>query len=118
MGAVSLVVGGLGVMSVMLIAVTERRREIGIRMATGARRRDIARQFLLEAAVVTCAGGLLGTALGTVTGPALEAAGLTAAFSPWFVAAALASAIGTGVAAGFAPARRAAMLDPVRALAR
>ena len=117
-GAVSLVVGGLGVMSVMLIAVTERRREIGIRMATGARRRDIARQFLLEAAVVTCAGGLLGTALGTVTGPALEAAGLTAAFSPWFVAAALASAIGTGVAAGFAPARRAAMLDPVRALAR
>ena len=117
-GAVSLVVGGLGVMSVMLIAVTERRREIGIRMATGARRRDIARQFLLEAAVVTCAGGLLGTALGAVTGPALEAAGLTAAFSPWFVAAALASAIGTGVAAGFVPARRAAMLDPVRALAR
>ena len=117
-GAVSLVVGGLGVMSVMLIAVTERRREIGIRMATGARRRDIARQFLLEAAVVTCAGGLLGTALGTVTSPALEAAGLTAAFSPWFVAAALASAIGTGIAAGFVPARRAAMLDPVRALAR
>ena len=117
-GGVSLVVGGLGVMSVMLIAVTERRREIGIRMATGARRRDIARQFLLEAAVVTCAGGLLGTALGTVTGPALEAAGLPVAFSPWFVAAALACSIGTGVAAGFAPARRAAMLDPVRALAR
>ena len=117
-GGVSLVVGGLGVMSVMLIAVTERRREIGIRMATGARRRDIARQFLLEAAVVTCAGGLLGTALGTITGPALEAAGLPVAFSPWFVAAALACSIGTGVAAGFAPARRAAMLDPVRALAR
>ena len=117
-GGVSLVVGGLGVMSVMLIAVTERRREIGIRMATGARRRDIARQFLLEAAVVTCTGGLLGTALGTVTGPALEAAGLPVAFSPWFMAAALACSIGTGVAAGFAPARRAAMLDPVRALAR
>ena len=117
-GGVSLVVGGLGVMSVMLIAVAERRREIGIRMATGARRRDIARQFLLEAAVVTCAGGLLGTTFGAVTGPALAAAGLPVAFSPWFVAAALACSIGTGVAAGFAPARRAAMLDPVRALAR
>ena len=117
-GAVSLVVGGMGTMSVMLIAVTERRREIGIRMATGARRRDIARQFLLEASAVTVAGGLLGMVLGVVTGPILEAAGLPVAFSPWFVAAALCCAVGAGLVAGFVPARRAARLDPVRALAR
>ena len=117
-GAVSLVVGGMGVLSVMLVAVTERRREIGIRMATGARRRDIARQFLLEAAAVTGAGGLAGMVLAAATGPALRAAGLPVAFSPWFVPVALACAIGTGLAAGFLPARRAAGLHPVQALAR
>ena len=117
-GAVSLVVGGMGVLSVMLVAVTERRREIGIRMATGARRRDIARQFLLEAAAVTGAGGLAGMVLAAATGPALRAAGLPVAFSPWFVPVALTCAIGTGLAAGFLPARRAAGLHPLQALAR
>ena len=117
-GTVSFVLGGLGVTSVMLLAVTERRREIGIRMATGARRRDIAQQFLLEASAVTGAGGLLGTVLGVATGPALEAISLPVAFAPWFLAAALVCAIGTGLVAGLVPARRAAMLDPVQALAR
>ena len=117
-GAVSLFVGGMGVTSVMLVSVAERTREIGIRMATGARRRDILRQFLLEAVAVTFAGGVLGTALGFASRFAFEAFDVPAGLSPWFVAAALGCAVGTGLAAGVVPARRAAALDPVAALAR
>ena len=117
-GAISLFVGGMGVTSVMLVSVAERTREIGIRMATGARRRDILRQFLLEAVAVTIAGGVLGTALGFASRFAFEAFDVPAGLSPWFVAAALGCAVGTGLAAGIVPARRAAGLDPVAALAR
>ena len=117
-GAISLFVGGMGVTSVMLVSVAERTREIGIRMATGARRRDILRQFLLEAVAVTFAGGVLGTALGFASRFAFEAFDVPAGLSPWFVFAALGCAVATGLAAGIVPARRAAGLDPVAALAR
>ena len=117
-GAISLFVGGMGVTSVMLVSVAERTREIGIRMATGARRRDILRQFLLEAVAVTFAGGVLGTALGFASRLVFEAFDVPAGLSPWFVAAALGCAVGTGLVAGIVPARRAAALDPVAALAR
>ena len=117
-GAISLFVGGMGVTSVMLVSVAERTREIGIRMATGARRRDILRQFLLEAVAVTFAGGVLGTALGFASRFVFEAFDVPAGLSPWFVFAALGCAVGTGLAAGIVPARRAAGLDPVAALAR
>ena len=117
-GAISLFVGGMGVTSVMLVSVGERTREIGIRMATGARRRDILRQFLLEAVTVTVAGGVLGTVLGFASRIVFEAFEVPAALSLWFVFAALACAVGTGLAAGIVPARRAAALDPVAALSR
>lgn len=117
-GAISLFVGGMGVTSVMLVSVAERTREIGIRMAPGARRRDILRQFLLEAVAVTFAGGVLGTALGFASRFAFEAFDVPAGLSSWFVFAALACAVGTGLAAGIVPARRAAALDPAAALAR
>ena len=117
-GAISLFVGGMGVTSVMLVSVAERTREIGIRMATGARRQDILRQFLLEAVAVTAAGGVLGTMLGFASRVVFDAFEVPAALSVWFVFAALACAVGTGLAAGIVPARRAAALDPVAALSR
>ncbi|MDE0054713.1 MAG: ATP-binding cassette domain-containing protein [Gammaproteobacteria bacterium] len=117
-GAISLFVGGMGVTSVMLVSVAERTREIGIRMATGARRQDILRQFLLEAVAVTVAGGVLGTMLGFASRVVFDAFEVPAALSVWFVFAALACAVGTGLAAGIVPARRAAALDPVAALSR
>ena len=117
-GAISLFVGGMGVTSVMLVSVAERTREIGIRMATGARRRDILRQFLLEAVTITVAGGVLGIALGFASRFVFDAFDIPAALSTWFVFAALGCAVGTGLVAGIVPARRAAALDPVAALAR
>ena len=117
-GAISLFVGGMGVASVMLVSVTERTREIGIRMASGARRRDILRQFLLEAVAITVAGGVFGMVLGFVSSFVLSASGVPAGVSVWFVFAALGCAVGTGLAAGIVPARKAAQLDPVAALAR
>ena len=116
--AVSLFLGAMGVTSVMLVSVSERTREIGIRMATGARRRDILRQFLLEATAITATGGVLGALFSGATSPALAAAGLPVDFSGWFLVAGIACAVGTGLIAGIVPARQAAGLDPVRALAR
>ena len=116
-GAISLFVGGMGVTSVMLVSVSERTREIGIRMATGARYRDILRQFLLEAVAITVAGGTLGTVLGFASSVVLSFFDMPAGFSAWFVIAALGCATGTGLIAGMAPARKAARLDPVAALA-
>ena len=117
--AVSLVVGGIGVMNIMLVSVTERTREIGIRMAIGAREADILIQFLLEALTLATLGGLVGTALGY---------GIILAFSKaldWSMKlepTALAVALGTssviGLVFGFFPARRAARMDPVQALGR
>jgi macrolide transport system ATP-binding/permease protein len=114
--AVSLLVGGIGVMNIMLMTVRERTREIGIRMATGARRRDILRQFLTEAVVVSLVGGAFGLVLGLGTGLALNAFDVPVIFSVRAVAGAFACALLTGLVFGYLPARKAARLDPVAAL--
>jgi macrolide transport system ATP-binding/permease protein len=115
--AISLLVGGIGVMNIMLVSVVERTREIGIRMATGARMRDILLQFNIEAAVVCAAGGMLGILLGLGAGFALRYSGMTVIFSPAPAALAFACASATGLIFGYLPARKAARLDPVVALA-
>ncbi|MDF1601196.1 MacB family efflux pump subunit [Mesorhizobium sp. YIM 152430] len=118
--AISLLVGGIGVMNIMLVSVTERIGEIGIRMAVGARRADITAQFLVEAVMVCMAGGLLGAALGvgiSVGLPMLDD-GWRAILEPQPVLIALACALATGLVFGLAPARKAARLDPVAALSR
>ncbi len=115
--SVSLIVGGIGVMNIMLVSVTERTREIGIRMAIGARSRDILSQFLIEAVVLAVIGGLAGLALGfgvsTLIGKATE---FKIRFQPDIAAIAMAVSGGIGVIFGFFPARSAAKLDPIVAL--
>ena len=115
--AISLLVGGIGVMNIMLVSVVERTREIGIRMATGARMRDIMLQFNIEAAVVCAAGGLLGILVGVIAGLVLRYSGMTVIFSVMPAALAFACASATGLIFGYLPARKAAQLDPVVALA-
>ncbi len=122
--AISLVVGGVGIMNIMLVSVTERTREIGIRMALGARPRDILRQFLVEAVVLSSIGGLIGIALGV--GASAGVTALINVFMPstkWpFVVSipaaliALVFAAAVGIFFGYYPARRASRLDPIEAL--
>jgi putative ABC transport system permease protein len=115
--AISLVVGGIGIMNIMLVSVTERTREIGLRMAIGARGSDILGQFLTEAVLLCLVGGLVGLALG-----AGVAAGLAGMFgwpvyiSPLVVLVAIAASATVGIVFGFVPARRAASLNPIEAL--
>ena len=114
---VSLIVGGIGIMNIMLVSVTERTREIGLRMAVGGRGRDILLQFLIEALTMACAGGLIGVGMGVGISFLVSIVGkwptMISGFSVFlgFVSAAL-----TGVVFGFYPARRAAALDPIDAL--
>ncbi|UYO01375.1 MAG: MacB family efflux pump subunit [Devosia sp.] len=117
---ISLVVGGIGVMNIMLVSVSERTKEIGIRMAVGARRSDIMRQFLIEAVLVCFAGGAAGVALSFALGLGLTAIvpGARLAYSTESIILAITSASIIGVVFGFMPARSAARLDPVEALAR
>jgi len=115
--AISLLVGGIGVMNIMLVSVTERTREIGIRMATGARQRDILHQFLAEAIVVSAVGGLVGVLVGVAAGKLIGLFGTPVVFSPAPMLMAFGCAAITGLVFGFAPARKAAQLDPVVALA-
>jgi len=115
--AISLLVGGIGVMNIMLVSVVERTREIGIRMATGARMRDILLQFNIEAAVVCAAGGILGILIGIAAGMILRYSGMAVIFSVTPAVLAFACASATGLIFGYLPARKAAQLDPVIALA-
>lgn len=115
--AISLLVGGIGVMNIMLVSVTERTREIGIRMATGARQSDILSQFLSEAIVVSGVGGLIGVGLGVGVGLLMQYFGVTIKFTSTPMILAFCSAAATGLIFGFTPARKAARLDPVVALA-
>ncbi len=115
--SVSLLVGGIGIMNIMLVSVTERTREIGIRMAVGAKRQDILTQFLLEAVVLSTLGGLFGVVLGVVGSQ------LVSAIAEWptivpieaiMLAVVFSGAV--GIFFGFYPARKAAHLDPIQAL--
>ncbi|UTY57179.1 MacB family efflux pump subunit [Massilia sp. erpn] len=115
--AVSLVVGGIGVMNVMLMTVRERTREIGIRMATGARQRDILRQFMTEAVLVSLTGGLIGVVVGLALGAALLWWDVALIFSLRAIGGAFGCALITGLVFGYMPARTASRLDPVQALA-
>jgi macrolide transport system ATP-binding/permease protein len=114
--AISLLVGGIGVMNIMLMTVRERTREIGIRMATGARQRDILRQFLSEAVMLSMVGGLAGIVLALAIGGGLMLAEVAVAFALPAMLGAFACAVITGIVFGFMPARKAARLDPVKAL--
>ncbi|MDD3579870.1 MAG: FtsX-like permease family protein [Desulfobacca sp.] len=114
---VSLVVGGIGIMNIMLVSVTERTREVGIRMAIGARSRDILGQFLIEAVVLSSVGGLVGIVAGIAT------AHIMAYFTQWPVLITIPTLVGSfliagavGVFFGFYPARKAAQLNPIEAL--
>lgn len=114
--AISLLVGGIGVMNIMLVNVTERTREIGIRMATGARRRNIMQQFLTEAMMVSALGGVIGVAGGLATAAGLAALGTSIQFTSGPVLLAFGCAFATGLIFGYVPARKASRLDPVVAL--
>jgi len=114
--AISLLVGGIGVMNIMLVSVVERTREIGVRMATGARRRDIMMQFNIEAAVVCTIGGLIGVTLGFSAAYVLSLFDVDIMYSVMPPVIAFTCAVGTGVLFGYLPARKAAYLDPVVAL--
>jgi putative ABC transport system permease protein len=115
--SVSLLVGGIGIMNIMLVSVTERTREIGLRMAVGARTRDILRQFLAEAVVLSLAGGAIGILLGIAVSQGLTGVlGWPTLISPMSVFIAFLFAAAVGVFFGYYPAHRAAELDPIEAL--
>lgn len=133
---ISLVVGGIGIMNIMLATVTERTREIGVRRALGARRRDIISQFLAETIVLTATGGILGVLMGAACGPGVSAVqfimkegfpqvwvalpdtiqNLEPIIAPWSVGAAFFISVAVGVLFGLYPASRASMMDPIEAL--
>jgi macrolide transport system ATP-binding/permease protein len=114
--AISLLVGGIGVMNIMLVSVTERTREIGIRMATGAREANIMQQFLIEAVVVSALGGAIGVVGGLAVAGLIGAFGTPIQFSVMPVLLAFGCAFATGLIFGYLPAQKAAKLDPVVAL--
>ena len=115
--AVSLVVGGIGIMNIMLLSVTERTREIGIRRAVGARARDVLRQFLVEAVALSVIGGVAGILLGAVASGVIgQMLRWSTSLSSSSVALSFAVAAGVGVFFGYYPARQASRLDPIESL--
>jgi putative ABC transport system permease protein len=115
--AISLVVGGIVIMNIMLMAVSERTREIGVRKALGAKRRDILAQFLVESITLSSVGAVLGIASGIGLAFLIRAVTpLPAAVAPWSVALGVAIGLGVGIVAGMYPASRASLLDPIQAL--
>jgi putative ABC transport system permease protein len=114
---VSLIVGGIGIMNIMLVSVTERTREIGIRIAIGATESDVLRQFLSESVVLSLAGGFMGILFGVASSITItKVLGWSILISPAAVGAAVVFSMAVGVFFGFYPARKAAMLDPIEAL--
>jgi len=118
LAAVSLVIGGIGIANVMVISVTERTREIGLRLAIGARRQDVRLQFLLEAGILAAIGGLAGVVIALAIGAlaSVVAPAFPALPPAWAAISGVASAVMVGIVAGYLPARRASLLDPVEAL--
>ncbi len=115
--SVSLLVGGIGIMNIMLVSVTERTREIGIRMAIGATEDDVQTQFLIEAVVLSLTGGFIGIALGVgISFLVTNLLGWAVLVSPWAIGTAVLFSMAVGVFFGFYPARKAARLDPIEAL--
>jgi putative ABC transport system permease protein len=115
--AISLIVGGIGIMNIMLVSVTERTREIGLRMALGARRRDILTQFVVEAITLSILGGLIGVALGIGGSHLIAQTGdWPVLIEPQAIAIAVGFSAAVGVFFGFYPAQKAARLDPIEAL--
>jgi putative ABC transport system permease protein len=114
---ISLLVGGIGIMNIMLVSVTERTREIGVRMAVGARRDDVLTQFLIESVVMSLAGGLVGVALGFAGAKVVaDLTGWSTLIQPGTIALALGFSASVGIFFGFYPARKASHLDPIDAL--
>ncbi len=117
LSGVALLVGGIGVMAIMMVSVTDRTREIGLRMAVGATRREILWQFLVEAATLTLLGGVIGIAVGLLAGEVLKGAlSLEAGVPLWSAVLAILVSVGIGLTFGMLPANRAAGMDPVEAL--
>jgi putative ABC transport system permease protein len=115
--SIALMVGGIGVMAIMMISVTERTREIGVRKALGARRREILWQFLVEAVFLTSAGGLLGIVLGSGIGIAVHAfSGFPVSLPWWSFAIGIGFSASVGIFFGLFPAFKASRLDPIEAL--
>nr|MBA2459385.1 FtsX-like permease family protein [Gemmatimonadales bacterium] len=119
LSSVALLVGGIGVMAIMMVSVSDRTREIGLRKALGATRREVLWQFLVEAATLTLVGGAFGIVLGLGTGELLKVAlGLESSVPLWSIGVACGVSIGIGLVFGLIPANRAARMDPVEALRR
>jgi putative ABC transport system permease protein len=115
--SISLIVGGIGIMNIMLVSVTERTREIGIRMAIGARGRDVMRQFLVESIVMSILGGVIGVAIGYGSAAIVQKlTGFSTIIAPSMVGIALGFSAAVGIFFGYYPARKAAGLDPIQAL--